>query len=64
MAIKEASEGSAVFDKSRLTRTFDEWKRRYQENPESFTPVGETDSSYGEDCVVTLTKIYNELPED
>lgn len=50
----------------RLAALFNEWARRYAENPSEFLEIidenGNPVKDYGENCVVYLQKLQEELP--
>ncbi len=50
----------------RLAALFNEWARRYAENPSEFSEIidenGNPVKDYGENCVVYLQKLQEELP--
>lgn len=49
----------------RLVRIFNEWARRYADDPDSFGPILDADgrpvTDYGEQCAVYFERIGNEL---
>lgn len=50
----------------RLVLAFDEWAKRYAENPSEFENIldenGNVIEGYGEKCATYLTELLNELP--
>jgi len=53
------------FDKNMLINTFNEWNKRYSENPKSFSNSldenGNPVSNYGECCAIYFQKLWLEL---
>lgn len=43
--------------KEQLTEAFNTWKKQWEEHPESFTKLEDTDSSYGESCADMLVDL-------
>jgi len=53
--------------KNRMAKIFNEWARRYSENPDEFDDILDEDgnpvSDYGECCALYFEKLANELDE-
>lgn len=52
-------------DLTKLEKIFNEWAKRYSENPEEFGTVldseGKPVKDYGQMCAIYFTKLHNEL---
>lgn len=55
--------GSVFYSEARLIQLFDEWVKRYEENPKEFCAgyKGENSKSYGESCVQYLRRLEVEV---
>ena len=51
--------------KSRMAKIFNEWAKRYSENPDEFDDILDEDgnpvSDYGENCALYFEQLANEL---
>lgn len=48
-----------IISKSHMALIFEEWKRRYEEAPETFLPVA--DDNYGVDCAAYVFDLAKEM---
>ena len=66
-APKIPTKPKTVYDLSVLEMIFNEWNKRYSENPSGFTEQLDTNgnpiSDYGESCAVYFQKLSNELAD-